>query len=224
MFPQKTGAVSLLIVDDHDLVRMGLRSVFDLLPEVQIVGEAATGADAVSQTIHLKPDIVLLDIRLPDCSGIEACRKILAACPKTRVLFLTSFAEDAILLGALLTGAHGYVLKQSDHKVLVAAIRAVAAGHSLLDPQVTMQALAMLRARYGSTARPRGQTLSQQEERVLSLVAEGKTNKEIGETLGLSGRTVQNYLAKIYEKLQVSRRAQATAVYLSTAKSPSNAL
>lgn len=218
MARRKTRRLSLLIVDDHELVRMGLRSVFDLVPEMEVVGETATGAAAVSEAIHFKPDIVLLDIRLPDSSGIEVCRKILEACPKTRVLFLTSYGEEEILLAAVLSGAHGYVLKESNHRVLVEAIRTVAAGHSLLDPQVTMQALSLLKSHCGPAARPRIRILSPQEERVLRLVTEGKTNRQIGEALGLSGRTVQNYLSKVYDKLQVSRRSQATAVYLSSSK------
>ena len=162
--------------------------------------------------------IVLLDIRLPDRSGVEVCRDIRAECPDTRVLFLTSYADDETILSAVVSGAQGYLLKDANTSVLIEALRTIATGQSLLDPKVTTQALSILRARYSGDPKTKTYSLSPQEERVLKLLAEGKTNKEIAAAMGLSDKTVKNYLANVYDKLHVSRRAQATAVYLRGAK------
>jgi len=216
MMLASTKSLSLLIVDDHEVVRVGLRTVLNLVPGLQVVGEAGTGLTAVDECQRHQPDIVLLDIRLPDRSGVEVCHDILGVCPKTRVVFLTSYADDETVLSALVAGAHGYVLKEGSNKALIEAIKTVAAGQSLLDPQVTARTLSLIRSRYTPGGKSRLNSLSAQEERVLKLVAEGKTNKEIAVSLGLSDKTVKNYIANIYDKLQVSRRSQATAVYLTS--------
>jgi DNA-binding NarL/FixJ family response regulator len=174
--------------------------------------------EAVREAVRLKPDIVLLDIRLSDRSGVEVCRDILAECPDTRVLFLTSYADDETILSAVVSGAQGYVLKDASTSILIEALRTIGTGQSLLDPKVTTQALSILRARYSGDPKTKPYSLSPQEERVLKLVADGKTNKEIAAVMGLSDKTVKNYLANVYDKLHVTRRSQATAVYLRSSK------
>lgn len=218
MTTDKIKTLSLLIVDDHEIVRIGLRTVLNLVSGMQVVGECATGAEAVREAVRLKPDIVLLDIRLSDRSGIEVCRSILAECPDTRVLFLTSYADDETILSAVVSGAQGYVLKDASTSILIEALRTIGSGQSLLDPKVTTQALSILRARYTGDPKIKPYSLSPQEERVLKLVADGKTNKEIAAVMGLSDKTVKNYLANVYDKLHVTRRSQATAVYLRSSK------
>ncbi len=205
--------IEVLIVDDHEVVRVGLRTLFKLIPEIRIVGEASNKSSAVQEAIRLKPHVVLLDIRLPEGSGIEACRDILAACPETRVLFLTSYAEETTVLDAILAGAQGYILKDIGAAPLIQAIKTVAAGHSLLDSNVAQQTMSLLRNMAVSEAQRPVEALSKQEQRVLGLVAEGKTNKEIASALGLSDKTVKNYLSNIFDKLQVTRRSQAAALY-----------
>jgi two-component system, NarL family, response regulator DevR len=218
MAAEKEKTLSLLIVDDHEIVRIGLRTVLNLVSGLQVAGECATGMEAVREAVRLKPDIVLLDIRLSDRSGVEVCRDILAECPDTRVLFLTSYADDETILSAVVSGAHGYVLKDASTSILIEALRTIGTGQSLLDPKVTTQALSILRARYSGDPKTKPYSLSPQEERVLKLVADGKTNKEIAAVMGLSDKTVKNYLANVYDKLHVSRRSQATAVYLRSSK------
>lgn len=205
--------IEVLLVDDHEVVRVGLRTLFKLIPEIRIVGEASDKPSAVKEAIKLKPHVVLLDIRLPEGSGIGACREILAACPDIRVLFLTSYADETTVLDAILAGAKGYILKDIGAAPLIQAIKSVAAGHSLLDPSVAQQTMSLLKNMAVSGAKSAVEALSQQEQRVLGLVAEGKTNKEIASTLDLSDKTVKNYLSNIFDKLQVTRRSQAAALY-----------
>lgn len=209
----KTKPIRVLIVDDHEVVRVGLQTLLGLVPGIQVAGEARTMAEAVRETQRSRPDVVLMDIRLPDGSGIDACRDIQCACPDSRVLFLTSYADDDTVLAAILSGAHGYVLKEIGTNALIEAIQTVAGGHSLLHPDVTQQTMKWLRILADPSAKPKSQSLSDQERRVLALVSEGKTNKEIAATLNLSDKTVKNYLGNIYEKLQVTRRSQAAAVF-----------
>lgn len=205
--------VSLLIVDDSEVVRVGLRSLLSTEPDLRIAGEAGTAAAAVDQAVRLRPKVVLLDIRLPDGSGIDACRQILRRAPDVRILMLTSVIDDRLVEDAIRAGAHGYLLKEIDGRGLVSAIRDVAAGRSTLDPAVT--ARVMQRVREGETTGGRNAlaSLSPQEKRVLGLLAEGCTNKEIAAKLGLSEKTVKNYLSTVFEKLQVSRRAEAAVLY-----------
>ena len=206
--------IRVLLVDDHEVIRVGLRTVLAQNQGVTVVGEAGTVADAILQTQKLKPDVVLMDVRLPDGSGVDACREILEALPATRVLFLTSYADDDSVLAAVLAGAHGYVLKEIDSSGLLEAIRSVAKGQSILDSTVTERALRWLRGVHDLPAPPGTDQLSAQEERVVALVAEGKTNKEIAVALGLSDKTVKNYLANVFQKLRITRRTQAAAFFV----------
>jgi DNA-binding NarL/FixJ family response regulator len=211
--------IRVLLVDDHEVVVTGIRAVLRLIPDIRVVGEAGTAAAAVNEATRLMPDLVLLDIRLPDRSGIEACRDILSAVPGTRVLFLTSYADEDTVLAAVLAGAQGYVLKDIRTDALVDAIRGVAAGKSLLDPIVTKKTMTWLKTMATKGPRSRLDVLSPQEERMLPMVAQGKTNKEIATAMNLSEKTVKNYLCRVYEKLQVSRRSQVAALYVQHARS-----
>ena len=211
MNPNPMKPIRVLLVDDHEVVRVGLRTLLSKVQDIEIVGEAATVATAVVETVHGRPDVVLLDVRLPDGSGFEACRQIQKLDLETRVLILTSFAEDDLVQEAIMAGADGYLLKEIDGEGLVRAIRDVAAGKSILDPAVTRNVLDRFKAGpEDSTPNPLAQ-LSPQERRVLDLVAEGKTNKEIGVEMGLSDKTVKNYLSNAMDKLSFSRRSQAAA-------------
>jgi DNA-binding NarL/FixJ family response regulator len=204
----------LLLVDDHEVVRLGLRTVLSHYHDhaITVVGEAATATDAIRQAEQLKPDVILMDVRLPDGSGVDACRDILALLPNTRVIFLTSYADDDSVLSAVVAGARGYVLKAIDSASLINTIHAVVEGRSILDPAVTGHALGWLRGCATGQQRPGVEQLSPQEERVLALVAEGKTNKEVATSLSLSDKTVKNYLATAFQKLQITRRTQAAAL------------
>jgi two-component system, NarL family, response regulator DevR len=205
--------INVLLVDDHEVVRIGLRTLFDGHPRIRVVGEAGTVATAIEKCIALQPNVVLLDIRLPDGNGFDACETIQKQCPDTRVLILTSFADDQTVLNALDAGADGYLLKEIDSEGLSCAIEKVAAGQSILDPAVTRRVLARLRPGESNSSQDRIALLSPQERRVLALVAEGKTNKEIAMDMKLSDKTVKNYLSNAMDKLQVSRRSQAAAFF-----------
>lgn len=214
MLTTKTQGIRVLLVDDHEVIRVGLRTVLGQTQDVTVVGEAGTMAEAILQTQRLKPDVILMDVRLPDGSGIDACREILGLLPETRIIFLTSYADDDSVLAAVLAGAHGYVLKEIDSPALLEAIHSVAKGQSILDSSVTERALRWLRGLHDLPATAGTDQLSSQEERVVALVAEGKTNKEIAVALGLSDKTVKNYLANVFQKLRITRRAQAAAFFV----------
>ena len=214
----KSPTVRLVIIDDHEVVRIGLCAVLNLTPGLKVIGQGKRMAEAKKLCVRLKPDLVLLDIRLPDGSGVDAAREILARCPTTRVLFLTSFADDHTVLEAILAGAHGYLLKDIASQTLVRAIRTVAAGKTLMDarlPQHTLNWLKHVPAEPGQSKRP---LLSPQEQRLLPLVAKGLTNREIAQFLRLSEKTVKNYLANIYSKLSIGRRSQIAAFYAGSFK------
>lgn len=204
--------VRVLVVDDHTVVRMGLVELLRDDPEMAIVGEAATVQRALEESARLVPDIVLLDIHLPDGSGVEACKRIKQQLPKVRVLILTSFMDDETILHAISAGADGYVLKEIDGPDLAMAIRKVAAGEVILDSKVARRVMEKARP-----AKNPLDALSVQERRVLALVAEGKTNKEVAEVLGLGEKTVRNYVSHLMEKLQISRRSEAAAWYVRSA-------
>ncbi|HSS31556.1 MAG TPA: response regulator transcription factor [Nitrospiraceae bacterium] len=214
MLEQAVRPIRLLLVDDHEVVRMGLGTLFHRAGTVEVVGEATSVVSAVAEAIRLRPDIVLLDLRLPDGSGIEACREIREACPESHVVFLTSFADENAVLSTTFAGAKGYLLKTIGGTALVHAIQAIADGHTILDPAVTESVLARMRSL--ATPDPDGQStpLSPQERRILPLVADGKTNKEIATALGLSDKTIKSYLANIFDKLQVTRRTQVVAMFV----------
>ncbi len=206
--------IRLLLVDDHQVVLVGLRTVLHNRQGITVVGEVGSRADAVRVAKRLKPDIILMDVRLPDGSGVEACREILARQPTTRVIFLTSFADDEFALAAMLVGAQGYVLKTIDADLLIRSIHAVFNGQSLLSPALTQRALIRMKGEAAQAGPVRKQSLAPQEERVLALVAEGLTNKEIGAALQLSDKTVKNYLSNMFQKLRITRRAQAATFFV----------
>jgi Response regulator containing a CheY-like receiver domain and an HTH DNA-binding domain len=216
MSASRAPQLRLLLIDDSELVRMGLRALLAAERNIQIVGEAGDVASGVAAAKKLTPDVVLMDIRLPDGTGFTACRSILADLPDTKVLFLTSVVDDHLVDEAIRSGGHGYLLKEINGRGLVQAVLDVAAGKSILDPAVTARVMRLLKTGGANDALA---SLSPQERRVLALIAEGKTNKEVGAEMNLSEKTVKNYLANIFDKLDVNRRSQATAIYVQHTKS-----
>jgi len=201
-------SVRIVLCDDHELVRRGVGSLLEDVPEYEVVGEAADADTALSVVEDLRPDVVVMDVRLPSRSGIEACRDIRSAHPETRVLMLTSFADEEALASSIIAGASGYVLKRVRGTDLVGAIREVAAGHTLLDPVLTERALARM---HQGRSEPLVEELSGQERKILDLIGEGLTNRQIAGRIGLAEKTVKNYVSNILGKLGLSRRTQAAA-------------
>jgi DNA-binding NarL/FixJ family response regulator len=202
--------VRILIVDDHEVVRDGLRAVLRRRPQLVAAGEADSVASAIEEVRKVEPDVVIMDVRLPDGSGVEACREIRAERPETKVLMLTSYADDEAVLASILAGASGYLLKQTRGDALVDAIVRIAAGESLLDPSVTSRVLEQVR-KGGQPQDDELALLSEQERKILDLIAEGKTNKEIAQEVFLSDKTVKNYVSSILSKLNLHRRSEAAA-------------
>src|SRR6266576_424306 len=209
----------VVLVDDHELVRDGIKSLLEPEADITHVGAAGTVKEAIARVEWARPDVVIMDIRLPDGSGIEATREIRARLPKTQVLMLTTFADDDALFASIMAGAAGYVLKQIKGGDLIRAIRAVGAGENLLDPAVTKGLLDRLRKGKHLLQDERLARLSGQEERILGIIADGKTNKQIGDELHLAEKTVKNYVSSILAKLEVARRAEAAA-YLTRHTTP----
>ena len=201
--------IRVLICDDHEVVREGIRTVINRQETMRVVAEAATMTESVQFAAETKPDVVIMDVRLPDGSGVEACRTIREQRPETKVLMLTSYADDDALFASIIAGASGYLLKQTRGQAVIDAIKTVAAGGSLLDPEVTGKVLERLRASRDED--PAIASLTEQEHKVLAGLAEGKTNREIAETMFLSEKTVKNYVSRILDKLGLSRRAEAAA-------------
>jgi two-component system response regulator DevR len=202
--------VRVMLVDDHEVVREGLRTLIGRQKDMVVVGEAGTMAEAIETAAKAKPDVIVMDVRLPDGSGVEACRTIREARPETRVIMLTSYADDEALFASILAGAAGYLLKQTRGQAVIDAINTVAQGRSLLDPDVTGKVLE--RVRKGRIDEdPAFASLTDQERKVLEQLAEGRTNREIGEVLFLSEKTVKNYVSRILDKLGLARRAEAAA-------------
>ncbi len=211
---RRKNRIRLLLVEDHEIVRMALGVLLERTGSFHVVGEAGTAANAWAQVSNLKPDVVLLDVKLPDRSGVELCRDIRAAYPKTRILFLTALPDNETLLSSVTGGADGYLHKTIDLESLVEAIKAVVSGRCYLDPAATGSVMGWLRT---PSSRPDANPpfqLSPQECRVIALVAEGKTNKEIGVALSLSEKTVKNYIFHAFQKLGVTRRAHAAVLYM----------
>ncbi|HZL15095.1 MAG TPA: response regulator transcription factor [Verrucomicrobiae bacterium] len=201
----------LLVVDDHEVVRQGLVALIDRREKFQVVAEAGTVEEALDAARRFQPDLVIMDVRLPDGSGIEACREIRAELPNTRVVMLTSYPDEEAVLSAIIAGASGYLLKQIRARDLISALEAVGRGESLLDPAVTEKVLERVRRIASGTYTDELAQLTAQEQKILQLVAEGKTNKEIASEVFLSDKTVKNYVSSILSKLNLQRRAQAAA-------------
>ncbi len=198
-----------MIVDDHEVVREGLRSLLDRREGMTVVAEAGTVAHAIERALQEKPAVVIMDVRLPDGSGVEACREIRSALPETRMIMLTSYADDEAIIASIMAGASAYLLKQTRGQALVDAILAVARGESLLDPQVTKRVLEQVR---GNTEAKKDEAkLTENEHKILLLIAEGKTNREIAAEVFLSDKTVKNYVSSILSKLNLKRRSEAAA-------------
>ena len=213
----------VMLVDDHEVVRSGLRALLEATEDVVVVAEAGGVREAVERAAAALPDVVVMDVRLADGSGIEATREIRAARPGTKVLMLTSFADDEALFASIMAGAAGYVLKQIKGGELVNAVRTVGAGQSLLDPAVTAGVLDRLRSGKHLLKDEKLARLSPQEERILQLVADGRTNRQVGDQLHLAEKTVKNYVSSILQKLEVARRAEAAAYLARHTTTPGSA-
>jgi len=205
--------IRVFVLDDHEIVRRGLRELFEAQDDLEVVGEAANADEAIQRVPATRPDVAVLDVRLPGSSGIEVCRELRATMPDLRCLMLTSFADDDALFSAILAGASGYLLKQIRGPELVSAVRQVAAGQSLIDPALTAGVMERLR---GKQEDERIAKLSPQERRILALIAEGKTNRQIGAEMFLAEKTVKNYVSNLLAKMGFSRRTEA-AVYAARA-------
>jgi len=204
-----TDSLRVVLVDDHEVVREGLRALLDSEDGIDVVGEAGTVSDAVRRVGYESPDVVVLDVRLPDGSGIEACREIRARWPEVRVLMLTSFADDEALFSSIMAGASGYVLKQIKGSDLISSVQRVGRGESLLDPEMTERVFRRIRGEEPDD--PLLARLSSQERKILDLIAEGLTNREIAERMFLAEKTVKNYVSNVLAKLDMSRRSEAAA-------------
>jgi DNA-binding NarL/FixJ family response regulator len=205
------GKQRILLVDDHEVVRLGLKALLDRHPHFEVIGEASSAREAIEQVANLQPNVVVMDIRLPGTSGIEACEEIVQRFPETKVIMLTSYAEDEMLFSAIRAGASGYILKQIGGEDLVRALDAVGRGEALLDPAVTQRVFQEVRKAVKEEEASAFSHLSQQEKHVLLLVSEGKTNREIAKALFLGEGTVRNYVSSILSKLGVNNRAEAAA-------------
>ena len=209
--------LKVMLVDDHEIVRQGLRALFEAEDDIEVVAEADSGSSAVSLASAHQPDVIVMDVRMPEGSGVEACRAIRDERPDAKVIMLTSFSDDEALFNSIMAGAAGFVLKQIRGRDLLDAIRTVGEGKSLLDPDVTNRVLERLRKAKFDEKDPKLARLSPQEERILDMIGEGLTNREIAERIHLSDKTVKNYVSTILQKLEVARRAEA-ASYVARAK------
>jgi two-component system, NarL family, response regulator DevR len=205
----EAAVVRVFLLDDHEVVRRGVADLLEVEPDLTVVGEASTAAEALARVPAARPDVAVLDVRLPDGDGVSVCRELRSQLPDLRCLMLTSFDDDDALFDAIMAGASGYVLKQIRGTDLVGAVRTVASGQSLLDPRTTAQVLDRLR---GATARGPVDSLSDQERTVLVLIGEGLTNRQIGERMFLAEKTVKNYVSHLLAKLGMQRRTQAAVL------------
>lgn len=219
----ETKPIRLLIVDDHEVTRLGLRTLLQSCPQFEIAGETGSVSETLEAAVRLQPDLVLLDVRLADGSGLEVCRRLQSLVHEIKVLVLTSFADDEVVFDAIAAGADGYLLKEIHGDRLIQAIQDVVAGRSILDPAVTRRVMSRVRSPDSLAVGNKLDLLSTQERKVVALVAEGKTNKEIGHELGLSDKTVKNYLSNAMEKLNLTRRSQAAAFFITQTRPSSPA-
>ncbi|MFI7632801.1 response regulator [Nonomuraea sp. NPDC049400] len=202
--------IRVFLVDDHEVVRRGVAALLEAEEDIEVIGDVGTAASAIARIPALKPDVAVLDVRLPDGSGVDVCREVRSRVPGLACLMLTSFADDDALFDAVMAGASGYVLKQIHGSDLVGAVRTVASGQSLLDPQTTAAMLERLRRQ--ATAKDPLAALSEQERHILELIGEGLTNRQIGERMFLAEKTVKNYVSNLLAKLNMQRRTQAAAL------------
>jgi two-component system response regulator DevR len=216
--PAETNPIRVLLIDDSPIIRLGLRSALEDYADITIVAEAGSAADGLAAVTKHKPDVVLLDLHLPDKSGLLVCRELLKLRPQTKVLVLTSSSNERNVQEALSAGARGYLLKDNDGAALASGLRTVAAGQPVLDPSMASQVLNLVKHRGEMTAAGKLSQLSPQERRVVAFLADGLTNKEIGDRLGLTEKTVKNYLATIFSKLNIARRTQAAALFVEASK------
>ncbi len=205
-----TAPIRVFLCDDHEVVRRGVKDMLESEGDIEVVGEASSVAEVLGRVPALRPEVVVLDVRLPDGSGITACRELRSALPDLACLMLTSFADDEAMLDAIMAGAQGFVLKQIRGSDLVGAVRTIAKGGSLLDPTATARVMERLRA-HGQT-QDRLSGLSEQERKVFELIGEGLTNRQIGERLFLAEKTVKNYVSNVLSKLGLERRTQAAVL------------
>ncbi|WP_343074921.1 response regulator transcription factor [Phytoactinopolyspora alkaliphila] len=202
--------IKVFLLDDHEVVRRGVAAVLDVEPDITVIGEAGTAEQAIARIPALRPDVAILDVRLPDGDGVTVCREVRSRLPGLQCLMLTSFADDDALFDAVMAGAAGYVLKQIHGTDLVGAVRAIAQGKSLLDPESTARMLQRLRDR--ENKKDPLAALSDQERKILDLIGDGLTNRQIGEQMFLAEKTVKNYVSNLLAKLDMSRRTQAAAL------------
>ncbi|WP_407559911.1 response regulator [Streptomyces sp. 184] len=207
----KDGKITVFLLDDHEVVRRGVHEMLQAEPDIEVVGEAGTAADALVRIPAVRPDVAVLDVRLPDGSGVEVCREIRSRDEGIKCLMLTSFADDEALFDAIMAGASGYVLKAIRGNELLTAVRDVAAGKSLLDPVATARVLERLRDGGRGRDDEKLAGLTDQERRILDLIGEGLTNRAIGERLHLAEKTIKNYVSSLLSKLGMERRSQAAA-------------
>ncbi|MEV3924224.1 response regulator transcription factor [Actinomadura coerulea] len=208
--PGNAGTIRVFLMDDHEVVRRGVAALLSAEDDIEVIGEAGTAAEALARIPAVRPDVAVLDIRLPDGDGVSVCRELRSQLPELACLMLTSFDDDDALFEAVMAGASGYVLKQIHGSDLVGAVRTVATGQSLLDPRSTARMLERLRTRQEKSDPLKG--LTEQERHILELIGEGLTNRQIGERLFLAEKTVKNYISNIFAKLGMSRRTQAAAL------------
>ncbi|MCC3778480.1 response regulator transcription factor [Streptomyces sp. UNOB3_S3] len=208
---REQGKITVFLLDDHEVVRRGVHEMLAGEPDIEVVGEAGTAADALVRIPATRPDVAVLDVRLPDGSGVEVCREIRSQDENIKCLMLTSYADDEALFDAIMAGAAGYVLKAIRGNELLSAVRDVAAGKSLLDPVATARVLERLRDGRSSRGDDRLASLTDQERRILDLIGEGLTNRAIGERLHLAEKTIKNYVSSLLSKLGMERRSQAAA-------------
>ncbi len=204
--------ISIFLVDDHELVRRGIAALLSAEPDLEVIGEAGTAAHAQARIRATNPDVVVLDVRLPDGSGIDVCRDVMSGNPATKCIMLTAYDDDDAIYAAVLAGASGYVLKDIRGTGLIDSIRAVAGGRSLLDPALVTRVVERIGDIHSKD--PRLESLSSRESEILSLIAQGLTNRQIGETLSLAEKTVKNYVSALLSKLGLQRRTQAAVLHL----------